>query len=165
MAGLSHIVVRGVESGEVDLALTTGPFDPRTLARRQGIYFAMLTLALAQTVYFYAVQVPWTGGENGIQGVPRGVPFGLVNLEQPLAMYFFVLALLRVIHSPFGRILHCRRRHRLQAARNKPKLSVRNSVNSESDRPPDRPRDRRSRGLGPYARRGSGLRPAPAALT
>src|SRR5688572_7863186 len=60
--------------------------------RRHGIYFAMVTLALAQMVYFFAVQTPVTGGENGMQGIPRGFLFGIVNLNNTLAMYAFVVA-------------------------------------------------------------------------
>jgi branched-chain amino acid transport system permease protein len=81
--------------------------------RRQGIYFAMVTLALAQLLYFVALQVPFTGGEDGIQNVPRGVLFGLIDLNSDTAMYYLVLALFvfvyglvhRVVHSPFGEIL------------------------------------------------------------
>ena len=81
--------------------------------RRQGIYFAMITLALAQMVFFYALQAPFTGGEDGIQAVPRGKFLGLIDLSSNLAMYFFVLAIFalgfalifRVIHSPFGQVL------------------------------------------------------------
>ncbi|HVO16965.1 MAG TPA: branched-chain amino acid ABC transporter permease [Alphaproteobacteria bacterium] len=81
--------------------------------RRQGIYFAMITLALAQMVYFYALQAPWTGGEDGIQAVPQGMMFGVIDLRQPLALYAVVLAIFlagflliyRAIHSPFGQIL------------------------------------------------------------
>jgi branched-chain amino acid transport system permease protein len=81
--------------------------------RRQGIYFAMITLALAQMVFFFCVQAPFTGGEDGIQAVPRGKLFGLIPLSQPLTMYFFVLAIFaagffliyRIIHSPFGQVL------------------------------------------------------------
>ena len=81
--------------------------------RRQGIYFAMITLALAQLVYFFCVQATWTGAEDGLQGVPRGRLFGVVNLADPLAMYYVVLAIFvfgfcliyRTIHSPFGQIL------------------------------------------------------------
>src|SRR3712207_1219984 len=60
--------------------------------RRQGIYFAMVTLALAQMMFFFYLQAPFTGGEDGIQGVPRGHLFGLIDLHQPLAMYGVVLA-------------------------------------------------------------------------
>jgi len=81
--------------------------------RRQGIYFAMITLALAQMVYFFCLQAPFTGGEDGLQGVPRGALFGLLNLGNDLVMYYFVLAVFvagfliiyRTIHSPFGQIL------------------------------------------------------------
>src|SRR5215216_5653494 len=61
--------------------------------RRQGIYFAMVTLALAQMVFFVALQAPFTGGEDGIQAVPRGRLFGVIALSDPLYMYFFVLAI------------------------------------------------------------------------
>ena len=81
--------------------------------RRQGIYFAMVTLALAQMVFFYALQAPFTHGEDGIQAVPRGTLFGFIDLNQPLTMYYFVLAVFligfaiihRTIHSPFGQVL------------------------------------------------------------
>jgi len=81
--------------------------------RRQGIYFAMITLALAQMMFFFAVQAPFTGGEDGIQGVPRGRLFGLIDLRNDLIMYVFVavvflagfLLIYRIIHSPFGEVL------------------------------------------------------------
>jgi branched-chain amino acid transport system permease protein len=81
--------------------------------RRQGIYFAMVTLAFAQMVYFVALQAPFTGGENGIQAVPRGRLFGLIGLDNDLTLYFVVLAIVgcgllliyRIIHSPFGQVL------------------------------------------------------------
>ncbi|QQP88729.1 branched-chain amino acid ABC transporter permease [Skermanella sp. TT6] len=81
--------------------------------RRQGIYFAMVTLALSQMVFFLALQLPFTGGEDGIQAVPRGHLFGLVDLGDNLTMYYFVLAVFvagflliyRTIHSPFGQVL------------------------------------------------------------
>jgi branched-chain amino acid transport system permease protein len=81
--------------------------------RRQGIYFAMVTLALSQMVYFLAVQLPFTGGEDGIQGVPRGMLFGLIDLKDDVSMYYFVLAvfllgfalIVRTVHSPFGQVL------------------------------------------------------------
>ncbi|MGR3570191.1 branched-chain amino acid ABC transporter permease [Brevirhabdus sp.] len=81
--------------------------------RRQGIYFAMVTLAFAQMVYFFALQVPFTGGEDGIQSVPRGKLFGLISLENNISLYFFVLVLTfggilflyRIVHSPFGQVL------------------------------------------------------------
>jgi branched-chain amino acid transport system permease protein len=81
--------------------------------RRQGIYFAMITLALAQMVYFVALQVPFTGGEDGIQAVPRGRLFGAIDLNDTLTMYYFVLAvfvvgfavIVRTISSPFGQVI------------------------------------------------------------
>ena len=81
--------------------------------RRQGIYFAMVTLAFAQMVYFFALQAEFTGGEDGIQSVPRGELFGLISLQDNIALYFFVLAvtfggilfLYRIVHSPFGQVL------------------------------------------------------------
>lgn len=81
--------------------------------RRSGIYFAMITLALAQLVYFVCLQAPFTGGENGLQGVPRGSLLGLVSLKSDITMYYFVLAALvavflfiqRVVSSPFGQVL------------------------------------------------------------
>ncbi|MDE2564626.1 MAG: branched-chain amino acid ABC transporter permease [Burkholderiales bacterium] len=81
--------------------------------RRQGIYFAMTTLALAQLVYFVCLQAPFTGGENGIQGVHRGTLFGVVSLRSDDAMYYFVLAVFvavflfirRIVHSPYGQVL------------------------------------------------------------
>ncbi|WP_068808152.1 branched-chain amino acid ABC transporter permease [Thauera phenolivorans] len=85
-----------------------------TLAiRRTGIYFAMITLALAQMVYFLALQIKATGGEDGLQGVPRGHLFGLIDLSDNIAMYYLVFAVFcigffiiyRTIHSPFGQIL------------------------------------------------------------
>lgn len=91
--------------------------------KRKGIYFSMITLALSQMVYFIALQSPFTGGEDGIQGVPRGTLFGLVDLNQPLAMYGFVLviflfgmfALWRIVNSPFGQILKAIREHEPRA--------------------------------------------------
>jgi branched-chain amino acid transport system permease protein len=81
--------------------------------RRSGIYFAMITLALGQVVYFICLQAPFTGGENGLQGVPRGSILGLVPLKTDVAMYYFVFAVLiavyffirRIVHSPFGQVL------------------------------------------------------------
>src|SRR5450830_198846 len=81
--------------------------------RRQGIYFAMITLAMAQMVYFVCLQAPFTGGEDGLQGVPRGALFGLVSLKSDTAMYYLVvavfvagfLAVSRIVHSPFGQVL------------------------------------------------------------
>jgi branched-chain amino acid transport system permease protein len=81
--------------------------------RRQGIYFAMITLALAQMIYFFYLQAPFTHGEDGIQAVPRGRLFGFIDLSSITVMYYTVLAIFiagflliyRVIHSPFGQVL------------------------------------------------------------
>jgi branched-chain amino acid transport system permease protein len=81
--------------------------------RRQGIYFAMTTLALAQMIYFFCLQAPFTHGEDGIQAVPRGRLLGLLDLNHTLTLYFVVLAIFlagflviyRTIHSPFGQVL------------------------------------------------------------
>jgi branched-chain amino acid transport system permease protein len=91
--------------------------------RRQGIYFAMITLALAQMVYFFSLQAQFTGGEDGIQGVPRGMLLGLIDLNQPLAMYAVVLVIFlagfaliyRIIHSPFGQVLKAIRENEQRA--------------------------------------------------
>ncbi|KVE35054.1 branched-chain amino acid ABC transporter permease [Burkholderia sp. TSV86] len=81
--------------------------------RRQGIYFAMITLAFAQMVYFIYLQAPFTHGEDGLQGVPRGRLFGLVDLSSDSTLYYVVLAvvtcacafIVRIVHSPFGQVL------------------------------------------------------------
>jgi len=81
--------------------------------RRQGIYFAMITLALAQMIYFFCLQAPFTGGEDGIQAVPRGHLFGFISLAPDMIMYWFVAAVFvacfllihRIVHSPFGQVL------------------------------------------------------------
>ncbi len=81
--------------------------------RRQGIYFAMITMALAQIVFFICLQAPFTGGEDGLQGVPRGNLFGLLPLASDTNMYYVVVAIFvacflgisRIVHSPFGQVL------------------------------------------------------------
>ncbi|WP_347403200.1 branched-chain amino acid ABC transporter permease [Limobrevibacterium gyesilva] len=81
--------------------------------RRQGIYFAMITLALAQMNYFFCVQAPFTGGEDGIQQIPRGRLFGVISLQNDMAIYavvavvflFGFLLIRRIVHSPFGQVL------------------------------------------------------------
>jgi len=81
--------------------------------KREGIYFAMVTLALAQLVFFFYLQAPFTGGEDGMQPIPRGELFGLIDMKDNFNMYYFVLAVFaigfgliyRTIHSPFGQIL------------------------------------------------------------
>ena len=81
--------------------------------RRQGIYFAMITLALAQMMYFFFLQAPFTHGEDGLQAIPRGTLLGMIDLNDNTSMYYFVLAIFvagfwlirRTIHSPFGQVL------------------------------------------------------------
>ena len=81
--------------------------------RRQGIYFAMITLAMAQMIYFLWLQAPFTGGEDGLQGVPRATLFGFIPLASDVTMYYVVLAVfvavflavIRIVHSPFGQVL------------------------------------------------------------
>jgi branched-chain amino acid transport system permease protein len=99
--------------GGVAVALLLGLVIGAIAVRRQGIYFAMITLALAQLVFFVCLQANFTGGENGLQGIPRGSLFGVVGLGNDRIMYYFVLAVFvgvfllirRVVHSPFGQVL------------------------------------------------------------
>jgi len=95
-----------------------------TLAiRRSGIYFAMITLGFAQLVYFVVVQMPWTGGEDGLQGIPRGALLGVLPLSNNLSMYYFVYAIFlagffaiyRAVHSPFGHVLRAIRENEPRA--------------------------------------------------
>jgi branched-chain amino acid transport system permease protein len=104
-----------------ELAIATGTAAAALLGavvgslaiRRQGIYFAMITLAVAQMMYFFYLQTPFTHGEDGIQAVPRGQLFGVIDLSQSLAIYYMVLTIFiaaflliyRIIHSPFGQVL------------------------------------------------------------
>ncbi|HWV88824.1 MAG TPA: branched-chain amino acid ABC transporter permease [Burkholderiales bacterium] len=104
-----------------ELAILLGTFSAFILGivtgllaiRRQGIYFAMITLALAQMIFFFYLQAPFTHGEDGIQSVPRGKLFGFIDLSNIWIMYFTVLVIFtagflliyRVIHSPFGQVL------------------------------------------------------------
>ena len=91
--------------------------------RRQGIYFAMITLALAQMIFFVSLQAPFTGGEDGIQAVPRGMMFGFLDLRDIETLYFVVLAIFlggflliyRIIHSPFGHVLRAIRENEPRA--------------------------------------------------
>jgi len=91
--------------------------------RRLGIYFAMITLALAQMIFFFYLQAPFTGGEDGIQAVPRGRLFGFIDLSSIWAMYYTVfvvfiagfLLIYRVIHSPFGQVLKAIRENEARA--------------------------------------------------
>ncbi len=90
-----------------------GAIFGKLAVKREGIYFAMVTLALAQLVFFFYLQAPFTNGEDGLQGVPRGALFGVIDLSDNLVMYYFVLAIFiagfwminRTVHSPFGQIL------------------------------------------------------------
>jgi branched-chain amino acid transport system permease protein len=99
--------------GGVAVALLLGLVIGAIAVRRQGIYFAMITLALAQLVFFVCLQADFTGGENGLQGIPRGSLFGFVGLGNDRVMYYFVLAVFvavfvlirRIVHSPFGQVL------------------------------------------------------------
>jgi len=101
------------------LGLVTGSLA----IRRQGIYFAMITLALAQMMFFFALQAPFTGGEDGIQAVPRGRLFGVFNLADQMTMYAFVvviflacfLLIYRIIYSPFGEVLKAIRENEQRA--------------------------------------------------
>jgi branched-chain amino acid transport system permease protein len=99
--------------GGVLVAMLLGLLIGAIAVRRHGIYFAMITLALAQVVYFVCLQADFTGGENGLQGIPRGSIFGLIGLGNDRTMYYFVLAVFaavyllirRIVHSPFGQVL------------------------------------------------------------
>jgi len=110
LAGTATAVAFGVIAGSLAI-------------RRQGIYFAMITLALAQMMYFFAVQAKFTGGEDGIQNVPRGRLFGLVDLGNDSTMYLVVVAIFlagflfihRIIHSPFGEVLKAIRENEARA--------------------------------------------------
>jgi len=90
-----------------------GAIFGKLAVKREGIYFAMVTLALAQLVFFIYLQAPFTNGEDGMQGVPRGELFGLIDLSDNFVMYYFVLAIFvfgywminRTVHSPFGQVL------------------------------------------------------------
>ncbi len=102
----------GILAGTLTAAILGWGFGAIAI-RRSGIYFAMITLALAQLVFFLALQLPFTGGEDGMQGIPRGKLLGMFDLSDNLSMYFFVFGVFmlgfaliyRTIHSPFGQIL------------------------------------------------------------
>jgi branched-chain amino acid transport system permease protein len=99
--------------GGVAVSMLLGLVIGAIAVRRQGIYFAMITLALAQVVYFICLQAQFTGGENGLQSIPRGSLLGLIGLGNDRIMYYFVLAVFiavfifirRIVHSPFGQVL------------------------------------------------------------
>jgi branched-chain amino acid transport system permease protein len=100
-------------AGGVVVALLMGAVIGAIAVRRRGIYFAMITLALAQLVYFVCLEASFTGGENGLQSIPRGTLFGFIDLERDGTMYYFVLAIFaaayllirRIVQSPFGQVL------------------------------------------------------------
>lgn len=102
----------GILAGAV-VAAALGLVFGAIAIRRQGIYFAMITLALAQMVFFICLQAPFTGGEDGLQGVPRGSLFGLLPLASDTSMYYVVVAIFvgcflgisRIVTSPFGQVL------------------------------------------------------------
>jgi branched-chain amino acid transport system permease protein len=114
-----------------ELAILTGTAASAVLGtvvgalaiRRQGIYFAMITLAIAQMMFFFYVQTPFTHGEDGIQAVPRGRLLGLLDLSNTLTLYYVVLAIFiaafllihRIIHSPFGQVLKAIRENEARA--------------------------------------------------
>ena len=110
VAGTAASAVLGVVAGALAI-------------RRQGIYFAMITLAIAQMIFFFCLQAPFTHGEDGIQAVPRGRMFGIIDLSNTLSMYYVVLAIFlaafllifRVIHSPFGNVLKAIRENEARA--------------------------------------------------
>ncbi|WP_426173283.1 branched-chain amino acid ABC transporter permease [Massilia sp. TWR1-2-2] len=101
-------ILAGVVAGAL-IGLVMG----KLAIRRQGIYFSMITLALAQMVYFVMLKAPFTHGEDGLQGVPRGKLFGFIDLSNDVTMYYVVLAIfvggfaliMRTVHSPFGQVL------------------------------------------------------------
>jgi branched-chain amino acid transport system permease protein len=101
-------ILAGVAAGAL-IGLVMG----KLAIRRQGIYFSMITLALAQMVYFVMLKAPFTHGEDGLQGVPRGKLFGMIDLSNDVTMYYVVLAIViagfalivRTVHSPFGQVL------------------------------------------------------------
>jgi branched-chain amino acid transport system permease protein len=104
--------VEGILAG-VAVAMLLGLMIGAIAVRRQGIYFAMITLALSQLVFFICLQADFTGGENGLQGIPRGRLLGVIDLARDRTMYYFVLAVFvaiyvlirRIVHSPFGQVL------------------------------------------------------------
>jgi ABC-type branched-chain amino acid transport system, permease component len=122
LAGTATAVVLGIVVGALAI-------------RRQGIYFAMITLALAQMMYFFAVQAPFTHGEDGIQAVPRGRLFGIIDLADQTNMYVTVLVIFlacflliyRIINSPFGEVLKAIRRTSRAPFRSAIRLTATNS--------------------------------------
>lgn len=109
--------------GGVSIASALGLVIGLLSIKREGIYFAMITFALSQMVFFVCLQAPFTGGEDGLQGVPRGRLFGVLSLDSDLSMYFVVVAVflavilfvIRVVHSPFGQVLKAIRENESRA--------------------------------------------------
>lgn len=109
--------------GGVTVSLVLGAAIGFLAIRRRGIYFSMITLGLAQMVFFACLQAPFTGGEDGLQAVPRGRLFGLISLTSDMSMYYFVLAvcavaflsIIRVVTSPFGQALRMIRENEARA--------------------------------------------------
>ncbi len=122
MTALHWPVELGILAGTL-FALLLGTLFGGIAIRRQGLYFTMITLALAQMVFFFCLQIKATGGEDGLQGIPRGHLFGLIDLSKALNMYYFVLAIFlagfffirRVVHSPFGQVLKAIRENEARA--------------------------------------------------
>jgi branched-chain amino acid transport system permease protein len=112
----------GILAG-VAVAMLLGTVIGAIAVRRQGIYFAMITLALSQLVFFICLQADFTGGENGLQGIPRGSIAGIIPLDRDAAMYYFVLAMFvavyflvrRIVRSPFGHVLEAIRENEPRA--------------------------------------------------
>jgi branched-chain amino acid transport system permease protein len=114
--------IEGILAG-VAASMLLGIVIGAIAVRRQGIYFAMITLALAQLVFFICLQAEFTGGENGLQSIPRGSIFGLIGLGRDDTMYYFVLAVFmavyvfvrRIVGSPFGHVLQAIRENEPRA--------------------------------------------------
>ena len=114
--------IEGILAG-VAVSMLLGLVIGSIAVRRQGIYFAMITLALAQVVFFMCLQAEFTGGENGLQGIPRGSLLGFIGLGRDVTMYYVVLAIFvavylfirRIVHSPFGHVLQAIRENEPRA--------------------------------------------------
>jgi branched-chain amino acid transport system permease protein len=114
--------IEGILAG-VAVSMLLGLVIGAIAVRRQGIYFAMITLALSQVVFFICLQAEFTGGENGLQSIPRGSLFGSIELGRDETMYYFVLAVFvavyafiqRIVHSPFGHVLQAIRENESRA--------------------------------------------------
>jgi branched-chain amino acid transport system permease protein len=122
MTVLHWPVEAGIAAGTL-FGLVLGVAFGGLAIRRQGLYFTMVTLALAQMVFFLCLQIKATGGEDGLQGIPRGMLFGAIDLNKSLNLYDLVLAVFlagfvfiyRVVHSPFGNVLKAIRENETRA--------------------------------------------------